>query len=167
MAMNTWLQLVSEAEIKSLKANPASINELDKPGKETFSTYFPCCINYFLLGDAYPNHKNPLGGMLFGFSYVNTNTLEGGNFGVVKPDDVKKIVLASTKIDYKKLAKKIEEADPDELEEEEVDDWEVLTDDGDETPEEIAKILISEIKQLIAFYKYAEKKQLGVVMYTT
>ena len=69
MAMNTWLQMVSEEEIAALKRDPTSINKLNKPNAESCSTYFGCTVNYFVVGDAYPSGsaKTPLNGLLAGF----------------------------------------------------------------------------------------------------
>jgi hypothetical protein len=164
MAMNTWLQMVSKEEIENLKVNPDLINKLNKKNRESYSTDYRSCINYFLTGDAYPDSADHvLGGLLDGTLSIETEVLENGDFGLVEPTEVKNILLELTKVDLTEVKKKVQDADPDELEEQEVDDWEILTDDN-ENPE---KVLLSDIKRLVKFYKNAEQNGLGIVMYTS
>lgn len=55
MAVNTWLQMVNTNEIVNLKASPDCVIDLNKREQESYSTYYRCCIYYFLLGNAYPD----------------------------------------------------------------------------------------------------------------
>lgn len=162
MAMNTWLQMVSAAELDALEKAPASINALDKPSDQTYSTYYPCSINYFLLGTAYPDGEDPLGTMLFGAATIDCATLENGNFGIVPPGKVAAIAEKLAKLDLKKLAKSVEDADADELADQEVDDFEILAED-----DEPSKTLVGAVKALATFYQRAADTKVGIVMYTT
>ncbi|GCC50143.1 hypothetical protein SanaruYs_03580 [Chryseotalea sanaruensis] len=98
--------------------------------------------------------------MLDGTLSIETEVLENGDFGLVDPTEVKNILLELIKVDLNEVKKKVQDADPDELEEQEVDDWEILTDDN-ENPE---KVLMSDIKRLVKLYKDAEQNGLGIVM---
>ena len=163
MAITTWLKMVSREEIEILEANPSSINKLNKKKEESCSTYFQNCINYFLTGDAFPDSsENPLGGLLSGFTSVETEILENGEVGIVRPDEINQLVLELTKVDLNEVKRNVQDADSDELEEQEVYDWEILADE-DENP---AEVLVSDIQKLIKFYKRADKNGLGVVIYT-
>ncbi len=165
MAMNTWLQMVSEDEIAALKRDPASINKLNKPKNESCSTYFMCSINYFVCGDAYPSGTaaTPLTGFLSGFESVPCETLENGYFHVVPPAMAAPIADALGKLDLDAIKDKVDEADADELADDEVDDFEILT-DGDEEPGET---LVSDITALLEFYRRAATAKRGVVIYTS
>ncbi|MEO8701133.1 MAG: DUF1877 family protein [Kofleriaceae bacterium] len=162
MAMATHLQIVSSTELAKLRSQPTWIMELAKRG---FSTYYPATINYFLVGDAYPegSKKLPLAGLLFGFDAVDCETLENGNFGVLEPAEVRLVLTALSSVDLAAVRTAIEGADPDELEEAEVLDYEVLIEDD----EEAADIIASEIESLVAFYKRAVRSHGAIVSYTT
>lgn len=165
MAMATWLQMVTEDELRALKAAPTTINKLDKPGGESFSTHYFCSISYFVTGDAWGGdaEKNPLAGMLFGFESIDCSTLENGNFGVVTPAQVALVIAKLEVIDLDTVKAKIDDADPDELEEDEVEDFELLLEDD----EPASEVLVDEIKRLTTFYKAAAENRRGIVMYTT
>jgi hypothetical protein len=165
MAMNTWLQMVSEDEIAVLKRDPASINKLNKPENESCSTYYACSINYFLVGDAYPSGEqdNPLTGFLGGFESVECNTLENGCFHIVPAAMADPIAVALGKLDLDAIKAKVNEADPGELADEEVDDFEILTDDDADPGDTLA----SDVAALREFYRSAAKAKRGVVIYTS
>ena len=163
MAMNTWLQMVSKEEIEILEKNPTSINKLNKKKEECFSTYYQSSINYFLTGKAYPESSRPLGSLLSGFFTIETETLENRSFGLVNPEEIKNLVFELSKVDLNNIKEKVQDADSEDMEEQEVDDWEILI-DRDEKPEDI---LVSNISKLMEFYTSAEKNGLGIVMYTT
>jgi hypothetical protein len=165
MAMNTWLQLVSEDEIAALKREPTSINNLNKPGKESCSTYFQCSINYFVVGDAYPSGTadTPLSGFLGGFESVACDTLENGYFHVVPPAMAAPIAAALARLDLDAIKDKVDAADAEELADDEVDDFEILV-DGDEEPGET---LLGDLNALLEFYRRAAEMKRGVVIYTS
>src|ERR1700733_9412146 len=126
MAMNTWLQMVTASEIDALKKNPPSITKLDKKDA-SYSTYYPCSINYFLAGAAYPDRADhPLGSMLFGSESVDCVTLENGNFGLVSPRDVNSIASNLAKIDLVVVAKAVNDVDSGAITDE-VDDFVTLS----------------------------------------
>lgn len=162
MAMATWLQLVTDKEIDLLVREPARINKLDNEG---INTYWSQTISYFLCGDAWPSasRKKPLTAMFFGYETVDTATLENGNFGVVRPGDVKAIATALATVDLAKLKTQVEEADEADLEDAECEDFELLKTD-DEDP---GQTIVDDVKSLHAFYDRARKLGRGVVMYTT
>jgi hypothetical protein len=166
MAMATYLQMVSEVDLAKLRAQPTWINELDRPDEQSYSTYFWCTINYFLAGDAWPmgSKQQPLGGLLFGFSSVTCPTLEHGHFGVLDPGDAELVLRALGMIDLADIRRRIADADPDELAEEEVDDFELLVEDAEEDP---GDVIASEVEGLVEFYKHAVRHRYGVVSYTT
>jgi hypothetical protein len=163
MAMSTTLLLAGARELAKLEAQPTWINRFRAAG--TYSTYYHCSLNYFVSGDAWPSgsRKRPLGGMLFGFRSVTCPTLEGGNFGVLDPGDVPLVLAAFAKLDLAAIRDAVESADSEDLEEEEVDDFELLL-EGDEAP---AAVLEADLVQLIAFYKRAARGRYGIVSYTT
>ena len=165
MAMNTWLQMVSDDEIAALRRDPSSINGMNKPDKESCSTYFQCSINYFVVGDAYPSGTTeaPLAGFLGGFESVACDTLENGYFHLVPPAMAAPIATALGKVDLDAIKDKVDEADAEELADDEVDDFEILT-DGDEQPGET---LVSDITALLEFYRRAAEMKRGVVIYTS
>jgi hypothetical protein len=165
MAMCTYLQMVSAVDLAKLREQPTWINKLDRPGEQSFMTYHCCSINYFLTGDAYPSGspKQPLGGVLFGFSSVSCSTLENGNFGVLDPQHTESVLRALGAVDIAAVRQRVEDADPEALADDEVDDFELL-EEGDEPP---ADVIVSEIERLLAFYKYAARHHYGVVNYTT
>lgn len=165
MAMATYLQMVSEIELAKLKSQPTWINQLSKPDEHSYVTHYFCSINYFVSGDAWPSgsRTNPLGGLLFGFSSVSCPTLENGNFGVLRPAEAELVLQSLATVDLTKIRERIEQADPGELEDEEVDDYELLIED-DEPP---ADVIAAELESLVAFYKRAVRHRYGVISYTT
>jgi hypothetical protein len=165
MAMNTWLQMVDSNELDALKRDPTSINKLNKPGDQSCSTYFACSINYFVVGEAYPGGEpdQPLTGFLGGFESVACDTLENGYFHVVPPAMTAPIAAALGKLDLDAIKAEVDEADPEELADDEVDDFEILT-DGDEHPGET---LIGDLAALRDFYRRAAEAKRGVVIYTS
>lgn len=163
MATNTYVQMVSDAEIAALQKAPATIGALDKPSSECFSTYHFTAINYFLTGDAYPSKKHALGALLSGEKSVSTSTLENGAFAINRAATVATLSAALSKVDLKALAKAVKDADLDELrDEDEVDEEYALGESEDP-----AKELVAAVKSLQKFYESAVKKGLGVVIYTT
>jgi hypothetical protein len=163
MAMSTTLLLAGARELAKLEAQPTWINEFRGAG--AYSTYYFCTLSYFVNGDAWPatTRKRPLSGMLFGFRTVDCRTLEGGNFGIVDPVDVPLVLGAFGALDFAAIRSAVEAADPDDLGEEEVDDFELLLEDD----EPAADVVESELRGLIAFYKRAARSRLGIVSYTT
>jgi len=162
MAMAAHLQLVTDKEIDALIKQPARINKLDNEG---YSSYWYTTINFFLCGDAWPSasKKKPLTAMFFGYETIDTATLENGNFGVIRPGDVKAIASALAKVNLEKLKKQVEDADADEMAEAECDDYELLVTD-DEDP---GKTVAEDVRGLCAFYENAAKLGRGVVMYSS
>jgi hypothetical protein len=163
MAMATTLLLVGARDLAKLEAQPTWINRFRAAG--TYSTYYYCSLNYFVAGDAWPagSRKRPLGGMLYGFRSVTCPTLECGNFGVLEPAEVPLVLAAFAKLDLAAIREAVEHADSDDLEEEEVDDFELLLED-DDAP---ADALEADLRSLIAFYKRAARGRYGIVSYTT
>ena len=163
MAMSTMLQMVSIKEIAALKKTPSGITKLNKPGAESYSTYYGATINYFLCGDAYPDSSdNPLGAALSGIESIAAPALENGAFTLVSPEQVRAIAKALEQVDIMKLRKQVETADAEKLAEEDVDDFELLK----ETDAPSAT-LVSDVRMLTTFYKDAASRNAGVVMYTS
>ena len=163
MAMSTMLQMVSIKEIAALKKTPSGIAKLNKPGAESYSTYYGATINYFLCGEAYPDGTdNPLGAALSGIESIAAPALENGAFTLVSPEQVRAIAKALEQVDVMKLRKAVETADADKLADEDVDDFELLK----ETDAPSAT-LVSDVRMLTTFYKDAASRNAGVVMYTT
>jgi len=162
MAMAAHLQLVTDKEIEVLVNEPAHINNVDNEG---FSSYWYLSISFFLCGDAWPSasKQQPLSAMFFGYETIATSTLENGNFGLVRPADVQAIANALANVDLTKLKAQVEEADPDEMADEECDDFELLVTD-DEDP---GKTVTEDVKGLAAFYEKAAQLGRGVVMYSS
>lgn len=162
--MSTMLQMVSIKEIAALKKTPSGITKLNKPGAESYSTYYGATINYFLCGDAYPDGSgdNPLGAALCGIESIAAPALENGAFTLVSPEQVRAIAKALEQVDVMKLRKQVETADAEKLAEEDVDDFELLK----ETDAPSAT-LVSDVRMLTTFYKDAASRNAGVVMYTT
>ncbi|MDQ3340949.1 MAG: YfbM family protein [Myxococcota bacterium] len=162
MAMAVYLVAVSDKEIELLVKQPAQINKLDNEG---VSSYWYTSINFFLCGDAWPeaSKKKPLTAMFFGYETIDTATLENGNFGLVRPADVKGIASALAKVNLEKLKKQVEEADADEMADEECDDFELLVTD-DEDP---GATIVESVTAVRAFYEKAAKLGRGVVMYSS
>lgn len=163
MAMNTYVQMVSDDEIAALKKAPATISAVDKPASERFSTYYFTPINYFLTGAAYPSKKHSLGAVLCGEKSVSTAVLENGSFAVNSAATVAKLSAALAKVDVKALQQAVKDADLDALrEDEEVDEEHSLEESGNP-----AKELAKCVTELQRFYASAAKKGLGVVIFTT
>jgi hypothetical protein len=164
MAMSTMLQMVSIKEIAALKKTPSGITKLNKPGAESYSTYYGATINYFLCGDAYPDGDtdHPLGAALCGIESIAAPALENGAFTLVSPEQVRAIAKALEQVDLMKLRKQVETADAEKLAEEDVDDFELLK----ETDAPSAT-LVSDVRMLTTFYKDAASRNAGVVMYTS
>jgi hypothetical protein len=160
MAMCTYVQMVTDEEIAALRKKPESINQLDKP--ETFSTYLFTPINYFLTGSAYPGKKHALAALLCGEKSVATQTLENGSFDVTSAKTVAKLATELAKVDLKKVKKKIEAADWDELRDSEEVDEECVLESSEDVPQEI----IGEIEGLKKFLASAAKKKRGLAIFT-
>jgi hypothetical protein len=158
MAMTTYLQRVSEDQIAQLRRKPDSIMKLDEPGH---STTFACSLNYFVGGNAYPDADEPFGNLFYGES-IDCKRLENGNFDVITPARVAALVPRLAEIDLRAFAKAVREADFDELiEEEELYDLELVDED-----EDVAKLLVAELRSLIAFHRETAKLGLGLAVYT-
>jgi hypothetical protein len=162
MAMEACLQLVTDKEIDALVKDPTKLNALSN---QSAGSYFYNSITFFLCGNAWPkaSRKKPLTAMYLGFELVPTQSLENGNFGIVRPADVKLIADALAKVDLVKLKKQVEKADPEEMEEEECYDFELLTDGDEEDP---GKAVVDDVVKLRKFYEKAKKLGRGVVMFS-
>lgn len=57
-----------------------------------------------------------------------TEALENEDFGLVEPDRVNTILAALEKVDLAKVRREVQEVNQEELEEQEVTDWEMLVD---------------------------------------
>jgi|SRR6185436_3183892 len=165
MALATILHLVGAAELGKLRARPTWINRLLPPEEHTYLTHYACSINYFVAGDAWPSgsRKRPLGGMLFGFSNVRCPTLEHGSFDVVEPHQVRWVLEALGAVDLAAVRGRIERADADDLEEEEVDDYELLLEEDGEP----ADVIEAELAGIVELYKRAARGRYAIVSYTT
>ena len=165
MALNTWLHMVSESEVAALKENPARISRMDEPDNECCSTYYLCTINYFLTGDAYPSGQRviPLTCFLSGLETVDCDALEIGCFHLLPADLTAAIVAALEAIDLGELRAAVAAADADDLMDADVDDFEILI-DGAEDP---GQTLVADVEALLAFYRAASDRGLGVVIYTS
>jgi hypothetical protein len=164
MALATFLHLVGAAELDKLRAQPTWIHQLHPPDEYTFLTHHACSINYFVTGDAWPagSRRRPLGGMLFGFSSVRCPTLEHGSFDVVAPHQVRWVLDALATLELAAVRDRIEHADPDELEAQEVDDYELLLED-DDAP---ADVIEAELTSIASFYLQAARDRYAIVSYT-
>lgn len=165
MALATILHLVGAVELEKLRARPAWVRELRLPDGGTHFTHYACSIHYFVLGEAWPSasRRRPLGGMLFGFAQVRCPVLENGSFGVVAPHQVPWVLDALAGVDLAAVRDRIEHADPDELEAQEVEDYELLCED-EGAP---ADVIEAELAGLVELYKRAARGRYGVVSYTT
>jgi len=165
VALATILHLVGAAELAKLRSRPVWMRELRPPDGGTHFTHYACSIHYFLLGEAWPaaSRRRPLAGMLFGFSQVRCPVLENGSFGVVAPHQVRWVLDGLAGVDLAAVRDRIEHADPDELEVQEVEDYELLCEDDGEP----ADVIEAELAALAELYKRAARGQYGVVSYTT
>ncbi len=165
MAVATILHLVGAVELDKLRARPTWIHHLRLPDDHTYLTYHACSLNYFVTGDAWPGHarQRPLTGMLFGFASVPCPTLENGSFDVVAPHQVRWVLGALASLDLAAVRRRIERADPDQLEADEVDDYELLLDE-DGGP---AGVLAAELESLAEYYKRAARGRYAIVSYMT
>jgi hypothetical protein len=161
MAMVTWLQMVSDAEIEELRRNPGSINQLDKPAAETYRTHYACSLNWFVTGNAWPADEE-LAPMLQGDEWVSTSTLENGSFGVTPAAGAAKIAKLLAAVDVAAVRGAVAEADFDELMDEEVGDAEILLEADDP-----GTALTDDLRALVRFYGQAVEKGLGVAAYTS
>jgi hypothetical protein len=162
MAMCTYVQMVTDSEIVALQKKPETINQLDKPRSETFSTYHFTTINYFLTGSAYPS-KHALAAVLCGEKSVSTSTLENGSFDVTSPKLVRKLAAALAKVDLDEVKESVAAADWDTLRDEEEVDEECVLESSDDPAAEI----VGEIERLEKFMSAAAKKKRGLAIYTT
>lgn len=163
MARCTRLQMLTEEELLALAKKPASVNAMDKPARESFSTYHLTALNYFLTGSAFPSKKKPLGAALLGEKQVATKALEDGSFSLLSVATTAKLAVALAAVDRKALRAAVKAADLEALrEEEEVDEEYALEESGDAAGE-----LTREVAALAKFYAAAAKKKRGVLLYTT
>jgi hypothetical protein len=163
MATSTMLQMVSAKEIMALRKTPSTIAKLNKPGAESYSTYYIGTINFFLCGTPTPEVKdNPIAAALFGMEEIKTPSLDTGHFKLVPPDQVSAIAKALEQVDLKKLRKQVETADGAAMAKSKVGDFELLK--GNDAP---AAMIVSDVRTLTTFYKDAASRNVGVVMYVT
>jgi hypothetical protein len=162
MAMAAQLQLVTDKEIDLLVKEPARINKLDN---ESVASYWYLTISFFVNGDAWPSaHRSkPLTAMFFGYETIDTSTLENGNFGLIRPGDVKAIASALSRVDLDKLKTQVENADADEMADAECDDFELLSVDYPDP----GQTVVDELASVRDFYAKAAKLGRGVVMYSS
>lgn len=159
MAMATYLQLVSQDELRTLESNPAAINELDQP--VDFRTHFAGALNYFITGSAWPDEQ-PLAPILFGSRNVDTPTLENGSFGIIDAAEVGALLAGLEAVDPAALQKAVESADLDALiEDEELYELEVID------PAELPGELVRALTELVGFYKQVAAAGGAIVSYTT
>src|ERR1700689_1222849 len=129
MAMDTCLQMVDAKEIAALKKTPTSIGPLGKPRARLYSTYYPCSINFFLVGAPYPAPtSSPLSAALFGRELIDCEALEAGHFGIVPRGKVAAIASRLEKVDLKKVAAAFAKANRAHLART-IDDFELLISD--------------------------------------
>lgn len=166
MSMTTYLQMVSDAELESLEADPGSINQLDQPVDQTFTTQMQQTLCYFLCGDGYatPDDHGPIAAALNGYDSIDAPSLENGAFDVVRAEQTGEIADALEAIDLDEIAEAVDEADLESLvDEEELYDIEpLLYDDVD-----LARVVVKDTIGLRDFYRRATEEGRGVVMYTT
>src|SRR5690348_11417691 len=110
MAQSTTLQMVSAKELLALRKTPSTISKLNKPGAESYNTYYIATITYFLCGAPTAAADNPLAAALAGIETINTPALDSGNFKIVPSDRVMTIAKALEQVDLKKLRKQVETA---------------------------------------------------------
>jgi hypothetical protein len=158
MAMVTWLQAVSEAELARLRAEPDTIGRLDVP--DVFRTHYECSLDYFLTGEAYPV-DHPLANVLSGTDHVGTSTLETGGFGASSPAQVAALASELANVDPDRIRAEVAAADLEALGDADVDDAEILAE-----AEDPARTLSDEVRALAAFYAKAAANGHGVVAYT-
>ena len=161
MAMGTQLFPVTEAQIEKLRAKPNSITKL--PADGMFLTHYLLSINYFALGKiSADTDKNPLAAMLVGFDSVECDAVETGIIGIVKPAQVKPVLEGLEKLNLDKIAKRVEAADVEDLESEDVDDFELLLDEAKSPKDQI----VAQLRELTDFYRRAAMTGHGVVMFS-
>jgi hypothetical protein len=161
MATSTMLQMVSAKEIMALRKTPSTIAKLNKPGAESYSTYYVGTINYFLCGTPKPDLKDhPIAASLFGIEEIKTPSLDNGHFKLVPIDQIAAIAKALEAVDLKKLRKQVESADAAALAKSKVEDFELLKDN--DAP---AAMIVSDVRTLTTFYKDAASRNVGVVLY--
>lgn len=165
MALATILHRVGRDALEKLCAQPAWINRLTLPDGATYLTHYACSLSYFVVGDAWPSpsRKRPLTGMLSGFASVDCPTLECGNFGVAEPHQVRWVLEALGGLDLAAVRRRIEDADPAALAEDEVDDYELLLEEN----RDIAGAIESELEELVELYKRAARGGYAIVSYAT
>lgn len=156
--MSTYLQSVSPDELAGLKADPAKINQLDKP--LCFITQFGCTINYVLSGPGYPACTEPLGAVIHGAEFVETSTLENGSFGVIDKADCV-VILPLLDVDLEKVKAILATIDHVVMDEEELYEAEDLT------PKELAEYVLDGLSELKSFYSQVVKLGNAVLTYTT
>ena len=137
--------------------------EIRRSSSQNYSTYYPCTINYFIVGKPHPKPTiaKPLTAALFGLELVDCESLEAGNFGVVLPGKVAAIARSLEAIDLKEIKAAYAKANAKQLAKAEVDDFDLLI-----TVDEPVKRLVAAIVELKKFYKRAVKTKLGIVMFT-
>ncbi|MBX3157353.1 MAG: DUF1877 family protein [Deltaproteobacteria bacterium] len=155
--------MVSAKEIVALRKTPSTIAKLNKPGAESYSTYYIGTINYFLCGTPTPDIKDhPIAASLFGIEQIKTPSLDAGHFMLVPPDQISGIAKALEQVDLKKLRKQVETADAAAMVKSKVGDFELLK--GNDAP---AAMIVSDVRTLTTFYKDAASRNVGVVLYTS
>jgi hypothetical protein len=150
-----WLLKASPAMIRKLEEDPDAIDDLTDKGH--YLTYFPSTISYFTTGNA------DLCLALAGVVQLDCSTVVNGELGIVKPRSVAAIRAALQQLDLGAIATNVDAAKPKPIAKLGVDDFELLLDrDGPRGP-----IVVSEIKQLVAFYSRIAKGKAGIAMYTS
>ena len=163
MPVSTMLQMVSAKEIAALRKTPSAIAKLNKPGAESYSTYYFASINYFLCGSATPDASaGPIALALAGIETINTPALENGCFTLITPDQIANIAKALEKVDLKQLRKQVETADKKAMADEDVGDFELLSE-----ADSPAATIVSDVRTLTTFYKDAASRNVGIVLYTS
>ncbi|TCJ88040.1 DUF1877 family protein [Nocardia alba] len=159
MAPSTWMQAVSDEEIRALRRAPAGIHELDKPN--FYLTHFGGALNYFLTGQTWPGPEHhELWPVIGGTDSTPCATLENGSFSVIWPPRVVELATLLGGLDVTAVGIAVGRADfADLVDEHELYELELIT------PEEGPETIRTELERLIDFYSAAVDSGLGIVMY--
>jgi hypothetical protein len=165
MAMTTYFQMVTSAELAALEAEPTTINQLDQPDEQCAATQLQCTLAYFLCGDAYPDPTaSALAAAIAGEQSVDTDTLENGAFYLVRPERVADAAREMAQLDLQAIRSAVQNAELEELvDEEELYDLEPwIYDDTD-----MGQVIVDEVKSLRDFCERAAAAGFAVALYTT
>ena len=145
--------MVSVDQLKSLEHTPSTIDKLDQP--VCYRTHFFTSLNYFL-------SDFDLSPVLDGSRFIDTDTLECGNFGIVDASEITKLANILASLNLQEIRKAVEDADFEALvEEEECYELELFSES------EIPDALISDFSMLIDFYKQVAESGQAIVSFTT